>query len=284
MRAAMRKGLHVVTANKGPLVLAYPELAALAREQGVCLRFCGTVAGGLPAINLGQRDLAGATIERLEAVPNLTTSFILANVFAQRMAQGLTYEQALAAVQAQGCAEADPSLDVEGWDAANKLVILANSVLDVPATLKNVCVQGITGVPLADLQDARSQGKVIKLVASAIRQAEGTEHDPRKRSYTFTVAPTLLPADHPLARLGGQQMGIVYQTDIYGTVSASILEKEPIPSAAAMLRDLLEYPLNNWGKPAQAPVSGASSPRNIEMIPAGHTERVPCRSSSDRMR
>jgi homoserine dehydrogenase len=230
IRTAMRKGMHVATPNKGPLVLAYPELTALAREQGVQLRFCGTVAGGLPAINLGQRDLAGATIYRLEALPNLTTSFIL-----HQMTQGLTYAEALAAAQAQGCAEADPTLDVEGWDAAIKLVILANSVLGVPATLNDVSVQGITKVTLADLEQAQQNGQVIKLVATAARRAP-TES---AGSYALTVAPTTLPIEHPLARLSGQQMGIVYHTDIYGVISAAILETEPVPSAATMLRDLL---------------------------------------------
>jgi homoserine dehydrogenase len=232
MRTAMRKGMHVVTPNKGPLVLAFPELTALAREQGVQLRYCGTVAGGLPAINLGQRDLAGAIIHRLEALPNLTTSYIL-----DQMTRGLTYGQALASAQAQGCAEADPSLDVEGWDAANKLVILANSVLGMPATLDDVSVQGITGVTLADLEQARATGQVIKLLATATLQTDDLcPHDGR---YTLTVAPTPLPAKHPLAQLGGQQMGIVYHTDIYGVISAAILETEPVPSAATMLRDLL---------------------------------------------
>lgn len=226
MRTALSKGMHVVTDNKGPLVLAFAELAALARQKGVELRFSGTVGGGLPAINLGQRDLGGATIEKLEALPNLTTSFIL-----DQMARGLSYAQALAAAQAQGCAEADPSLDVDGWDAANKLVILAHSVLGVPATLADVQVQGITQITVADLEKAQAEGKAIKLVAQAVRQANGT--------YALTVAPTALPASHPLARLSGQQMGIVYHTDIYGTISAAITEEEPIPSAAAMLRDLL---------------------------------------------
>ena len=226
MRTAMEKGMHVVTPNKGPLVLAYAELTALAAARNVRLLFCGTVAGGLPAINIGRRDMAGATIERLEALPNLTTSFILA-----QMADGLAYAKALASAQAQGCAEADPSLDVDGWDAAIKLVILANSVLGMPATLDDVDVQGITGVTLDDLLAAKAEGKVIKLVASAVRRQDGT--------YALTVAPTPLPDSHPLARLSGQQMGIVYHTDIYGVISAAILEKEPVPSAATMLRDLL---------------------------------------------
>ena len=226
IRQALGKNMHVVTPNKGPLVLAYSELTSLAAEREVQLLFCGTVAGGLPAINIGRRDLAGATIHRIQALPNLTTSLIL-----ELMAQGKSYDQALAAAQQQGCAEADPSLDVEGWDAANKLVILANSVLGVPATLDQVQVQGITGITQDDLLAAASAGQVIKLVATAARQDDG--------AYTLTVAPTPLPGDHPLAQLSGHHMGIVYETDIYGTISANIREDEPIPSAATILRDLL---------------------------------------------
>ncbi|MGD8794063.1 MAG: homoserine dehydrogenase, partial [Anaerolineae bacterium] len=125
IEAALERGMDVVTANKAPLVLAFPRLEALARVQGAGLRYDATVAGGLPAVNLGRRDLAAAEIHRLEGILNLTTNYILT-----RMADdGLTYEQALADAQAAGHAETDPSLDVEGWDAANKLVILAHSVL-----------------------------------------------------------------------------------------------------------------------------------------------------------
>lgn len=226
IRTALNRGMHVVTPNKGPMVLAYDELTSLAREKGVSLRFCGTVAGGLPAINIGQRDLAGATITKLEALPNLTTSFIL-----DLMAHGQSYEQALTEAQAAGCAEANPSLDVDGWDAACKLVILANSVLGIPASLDDVHVQGITGLTLADLEAAKAADKVIKLVATADRQEDGR--------YALSVAPTPLPSTHPLAQLNGQQMGVVYHTDIYGVISAAILEEEPVPSAATMLRDLL---------------------------------------------
>ena len=142
IEAALGRGMHVVTANKAPLVLAFPRLLALAHERGVQLRFDATVAGGLPAVNLGQRDLAFADVHRLEGVLNLTTNYILT-----RMADdGLSYDEALADAQAAGHAETDPTLDVEGWDAANKLVILAHSVLGQPATLADVAVEGILGV------------------------------------------------------------------------------------------------------------------------------------------
>ncbi len=227
IEAALRRGMHVVTANKAPLVLAYPRLMALAEAHGVQLRFDATVAGGLPAINLGQRDLAAAEIHRLEGVLNLTTNYILT-----RMADdGLSYQEALAQAQAAGHAEADPSLDVQGWDAANKLVILANSVLGVPARLADVEIEGITGITAETLRRAAARGQRVKLVATAQRENDG---------YRLSVRPTGLDATHPLAQLGPQQMGIVYHTDICGVISAAIVEETPLPTAAAMLRDVVD--------------------------------------------
>jgi len=225
--AALVRGLHVVTANKAPLVLAFPHLLALAEQHGVQLRFDATVAGGLPAVNLGQRDLAAAEILRLEGLLNLTANYILT-----RMAQeGLSYDDALAQAQAAGHAETDPRLDVEGWDAANKLVILANSVLGFSATLADVTVEGIAGITADVLRQASAQGQRIKLVATAERQANG---------YHLSVRPTWLDAEHPLAQLGPAQMAICYHTDIMGIISATILEETPLPTAAAMLRDVIQ--------------------------------------------
>jgi len=227
IETALSKGMHVVMANKAPLVLAFPRLSDLARSRGVKLRFDATVAGGLPAINLGQRDLAAAQILRIEGVVNLTTNYII-----QRMGDGgLSYDEALAEAQAAGHAETDPTLDVEGWDAANKLVILANSVLDYPATLDDVEVKGIRDITAEILCKAVAEGKRIRLVATAEQEADG---------YRLCVRPTWLAADHPLAQLGPEQMGIVYYTDISGVISASILEETPLPTASAMLRDVVD--------------------------------------------
>jgi homoserine dehydrogenase len=227
MEAALSRRMHVVTANKAPLVLAYPRLQALAQERGVKLRFDATVCGGLPAVNLGQRDLRAADIHRLEGILNLTTNYILT-----RMAlDGLSYAEALAHAQAAGHAESDPTLDVEGWDAASKLVILAHSVLGVPITLADVTVEGILSVTPEMLRQAAAEGKRVKLLASAERQGEG---------YRFVVRPTWLNADHPLAQLGPKQMGILYHTDISGSISAAIVEETPLPTAAAVLRDVVD--------------------------------------------
>jgi homoserine dehydrogenase len=227
IETALSRGMHVVTANKAPLVLAFPRLLTLTRIHGVQLRFDATVAGGLPALNLGQRDLAAAEIHRLEGILNLTTNYILT-----RMAQdGLSYDEALAHAQDAGHAETDPSLDVEGWDAANKLVILAHSVLDYPVTLADVAVEGITHVNAETLRQAVAKGKRVKLVATAERDGD---------RYDLSVRPVWLDADHPLAQLGPKQMGIVYHTDISGVISAAIVEETPVPTASAVLRDVVD--------------------------------------------
>ncbi len=223
---ALSRGMDVVTANKAPLVHAFPHLQGLACEHGVSLRYDATVAGGLPAVNLGRRDLAAARIDRLEGILNLTTNYILTRM----EMDGLAYEAALDAARREGHAETDPSLDVEGWDAANKLVILANSVLRVPTTLQDVVVEGILHVIPEMLHDAAAGGRRIRLVAEARREGGG---------YRFEVRPRALEASHPLAGLAAKQMGIVYYTDSCGVLAASIVEETPVPTAAAMLRDIV---------------------------------------------
>ncbi len=227
MRAAMRKGMHVIAPDKGPLVVAYRELHELAKAQGVKLRFDGTVAGGLPAINLGARDLRGAVVQRIEAVPNLVTGYIM-----DMLADGVSWDEALERARDEGVLEADASWDLDGWDAAAKLVILVNAVLDYPTTLDDVVRTGIAAVGAEELVSACREGYRYRLLARAERQPDG--------DYALSVTPTPLPPEHPLGRLGLKQMGVVYITDIYGVITAIIDEPNPIPSAMSMLRDLLD--------------------------------------------
>jgi len=226
IRAALARQLPVVTANKGPLVLAYSELAALARQNGVPLLHSAAVTGGLPTLNIGTRDLGVATIERVEGILNGTTNYILS-----RMAEGQSYDEALKHAQDIGMAEADPSLDVDGWDAANKLVIIANAVLRRPTTLKDVTVEGIRRITLDDMRNAAEHRQTIKLIALAERIG---------KDYNLSVRPTRLDQSHPLARLGAGTMGIIYETDINGTIFAMIQEDDPYPTAAAVLRDIVQ--------------------------------------------
>jgi homoserine dehydrogenase len=231
-RAALRRGIPVVLANKGPLALAYAELAGLSdwgNAARPALRFSACVGGAMPTINIGVRDLAGARILRVEAVLNGTTQFLL-----RAMERGQSYPEVLADAQRRGLTETDPSLDVDGWDAANKLVILANAVLRQPTTLADVQVEGISGLTAALLQATADRGERIVLLCLAERQ--GGETGP----FSLSVRPTALPMDHPLARMDGDEMGVVYHTDIAGRSSATSREVDPVPTAAAMLRDLIE--------------------------------------------
>jgi homoserine dehydrogenase len=239
-----------VLANKGPLALAFQELAGMSdltenreprtenQESGSptepvqqprmgrpALRFSACCGGSLPTINIGQRDLIGCRIERVEAVLNGTTHGIL-----RIMEEGGDYAAALAEMQRRGIAETDPSLDVEGWDSANKLVILANAVLGRPTTLADVAVEGITGLTAEELRGALAHNARIVLLCLA---------EPFDGDYRLSVRPTTLPLDHPLARMSGDEMGVVYYTDIAGRASATTLERGPVPTAAAMLRDVL---------------------------------------------
>jgi homoserine dehydrogenase len=223
---SLSHGIDVVTANKAPLVLAYQRLTALAAEQNRTLLFSATVAGGLPTVNIGRRDLIVAEILRVEGVFNSTTNYILV----QMTEEGVSFEDALAEAQRAGVAEADPSLDIDGWDAANKLVIVANSVLGMPATLKDVSVQGVRGLSRADLLRATRAGRAIKLLATA---------EPAGDAYRLAVRPTELPLEHPLARLAKWHMGVIYTTDINGTITAIIREEGPTATTGAVLRDVV---------------------------------------------
>lgn len=225
IHAALERGWHVVSANKGPLVVAYSELAALARSRDLRLLHSGAVAGALPTVNIGQRDLAGCRIQRIEGLLNATTNYILT-----RMEQGISLEEALGEAQRIGIAEANPRLDLEGWDAANKLLLLSHSVLRHPVSLRDIQVRGILEIGADDLRQARARDETIKLLAVAEAHGDG---------YKLSVRPRRLPLDHPLARLGGQEMGILYETDSMGTLVATMRERGPMGTAAAMLRDVI---------------------------------------------
>jgi homoserine dehydrogenase len=223
----------VVATNRGAARLA--ELARtfgpLAQAHGTSLGYSATVCGALPVINIGQRDLVAADITTLAGIFNATTNFILAE-----MGTGRSFADALAEAQQRGIAETDPTLDVEGWDTANKLVIIANSFLGISVTLSDVKVQGITQVTAEDLRAARMAGNTIKLVARAERTDGG---------YALSVRPTIVPLHSFLGQCDGWEMGIELQSDLYGLMFYKIWEREPLPTAAAMLRDAV----NLLGRP-----------------------------------
>jgi homoserine dehydrogenase len=227
--------MSVVLANKGPLALAYQELHALALRpppsplipsaQGR-LRFSACVGGALPTINIGARDLAGSRITKVEAAVNGTCQGIV-----RMMERGVSFDAGRGGMQRRGVVEADPSLDIDGWDEAVKLVIIANAVLGRPTTLADLTVRGIRGLTPDDLGQARARGERITLLGLA---------EWNGRDYDLSVAPVALPADHPIARMGDDEMGVVYHTDVSGRISAFAEEISAMPTAAAMLRDVID--------------------------------------------
>jgi len=226
---ALAAGLPVVMASKGPLVLAFEELAALSDwrdPRKPALRFSGAVGGALPSVNLGRRDLAGAKILKLEGVLNLCCPLILAD-----LERGLSMDEAITRAQALGLLETDPSLDIDGHDAAAKLVILAQAVLNQPARMADVCREGIRGVTPERMAEVRARGRRLVMLARAEREGE---------AFRLSVGPTELELDHPLARLEGDAAGIVYDTDIQGRQACFTYGQGPMGTAAAMLRDALE--------------------------------------------
>jgi homoserine dehydrogenase len=227
VRIAIRRGMGVVLADKGPLVHAFAELTAAADAARVGLAYSATVCGALPVVNVGRRDLAACEIRSLRGIFNSTSNFILT-----AMARGGSYQEALHEAQRAGVAEADPTLDVEGWDTANKLVIIVNSILRQPATLADIRpLIGITDITPEQIRHAAMRREVIKLVASALRIADG--------HYTLSVQPELLPEDDFLAQINGWEMGIVFDTDIMGRQQFKVDERGPLPTAGAILRDVI---------------------------------------------
>jgi homoserine dehydrogenase len=177
--SAMRSGKHVITVNKGPLALSFPSLMELANYNGVLLRFSGTVGGGTPILEFAKRCLKGDRIISFKGILNGTTNYILS-----KMEEGLTFDSALNDAKQKGYAEAVPSLDIEGYDAAAKLVIMANLIMGMKVTIKDINRTGISFVQVSDVQRAQERGNAIKLLAICdknkldVRPTEVSKKDP----------------------------------------------------------------------------------------------------------
>jgi homoserine dehydrogenase len=200
VRAALAGGAHVVTANKGPAAFAYRTLARAAARARRRFLFEGAVMDGIPIFNLVRETLPAVTITGFRGVVNSTTNYILT-----AMEQGEPFATALARMREAGIAEADASLDVDGWDAAAKTAALANVWLDARTTPHSVERIGISPETSARAIAARAAGRRLKLVARARR--EGTR-------VTARVSPEELPADDLLAGLEGQQNAMILETDV----------------------------------------------------------------------
>lgn len=220
---AINRGRHVVTSNKGPVALHYHTLEALAREKGVQFRFEATVAGAIPIIHTLLHSLGGNEIIALYGVLNGTCNYILT-----RMAEeGLTYKQALDEARTLGYAEADPTYDVKGIDAAIKLVILANTVWKKEIRLSDVDVTGIDLLTEEALRLADQQEATIRLIGEII---------PSRNIYR--LCPRIIPKDHPLV-VHGSLNAIIIRTDLAGDLVFVGKGAGSLETASAVIGDIL---------------------------------------------
>lgn len=224
VRASLEGLAHVVTANKGPVAFAYQELDALAESVDRSFLFEGAVMDGVPIFNLVQDTMPGVEVQAFRGVINTTCQFALSE-----LERGVGLDEAIAAMQAQGIAEADPSLDIDGWDAAAKVAALANVLLDAGLTPHQVERTGIRDVGRDDVADARAQGRRIRLVASAARHG---------RIIEARVEPELLDAGDPLAHLGSVENALYLKTDLLGEIGIVQRTSSLTQTAYALLSDL----------------------------------------------
>ena len=223
---AIRAGRHVVTANKQLLSQHGEELWEAARTEGVQLRFEGAVAGVVPVIRVLQESLAGARIDRVHGIVNGTTNFILTEM----ARTGATFEAALAEAQRLGYAEADPSEDVDGRDAAAKMAILARLAFDTPVHLDQVRYDGIEHVQPADLEYARELGLELKLVGTAERIGSGL---------SVRVHPIFLYPGHPLASVSGPFNAVTVESEAITEITMSGPGAGGPQTANAVLGDVI---------------------------------------------
>ena len=226
IQAALKQGKHVVTGNKEVIAKYGPSLMTLARTNGVGLRFEAAVGGGIPIIAPLRRDLAGNQVIAISAIINGTTNYILT-----RMAQeGASFEEALAEAQSLGYAEADPTSDVEGIDAAYKLAIMASLGFKTRVEHAAVYREGIASLEARDFQYADELGYAIKLIARADRVPEGI---------LARVVPTLVPYTDPLANVDGVINAVQVEGDLVGRVTFQGPGAGAGPTASAVLGDVI---------------------------------------------
>ena len=225
IRVALQKGLHVVTANKGPVAIAYRELSQLARKKKLAFRFEGTVLDGTPVFNLVKHTLLGTQILGFHGILNSTNNLVLSE-----MEEGRSRESALEKARAMGVAEADASHDIEGWDTATKTAVLANVLLDANLRPTDATRMGIGAVRPEDLKLARQKGKTLRLIGRASREG---------KKVRARVTPELLDSSDPLSTVRRTTNALAIQTDTMKELV--VVEKDPDieQTVYALLSDIL---------------------------------------------
>ena len=224
--AAFAAGKHVVTANKALLGRHVEAFARAAREHGVQLKCEASCGGGIPIVSTLERDLVGNEILTIAGILNGTTNYILSRM----EAEGADYADVLADAQAKGYAEADPSADVDGFDAASKTAILASIGFSSRVTTDDVYQQGIRTISAEDISVAHDLGYTIKLLGIARNTAEGVD---------VRVHPTMIPLDHQLAKVSGAMNAVYVVGDAVGETMFYGAGAGSFPTASAVVGDIL---------------------------------------------
>jgi len=234
VRNALKKGWSVVLANKAPLVLAYDELQKLARDNNCQLAYSATVCGGLPVINVLQRDLKLTEMIRFRGILNATTNFIL-----QELETGGSFDEAVKEAQRTGAAEADPSLDVNGYDTANKLYIIMKSFTNYTGQLNDIQIEGIQNITVNQLVESKNKGQKIKLLGIAEKVDS---------QWKLEVKPVEVDEASFIGNCDGWEMGIELDTDLYENITMKKREEDPVGTSAAVLRDAIQLADDLIGK------------------------------------
>jgi homoserine dehydrogenase len=227
MLEAIAAGKHVVTANKALLAVHGSEIFAAARERGVVVAFEAAVAGGIPIIKALREGLTANRIEWVAGIINGTTNFILSEM----RSKGLDFGVVLKEAQRLGYAEADPTFDIEGIDAAHKATIMSAIAFGVPVQFEKAHVEGITALQAADIRYAEQLGYRIKLLGITRRRDRGLE---------LRVHPTLIPSQRLIANVEGAMNAVVVQGDAVGTTLYYGKGAGSEPTASAVVADLVD--------------------------------------------
>lgn len=225
-KAAFESGKHIVTSNKGPAALQYAALKKLAEQNNVKFMIEGTVMSGTPVINLANGPLAGCEISAIKGILNGTTNYMLSE-----MENGMTYDDVLKKAQELGYAEADPTGDVEGFDAMAKVIILSNVVMNTSIGADDVQREGITKITPKMIADAKNENSRWKLIGSIEKQ---------KDEIKASVKPEKLPLTHPLANIMGATNALTFTTDLLGDITIIGAGAGKIETGYSILTDILE--------------------------------------------
>ncbi len=226
LKTALNHGVHVITANKGPVVHAYHDLQTLAAQHGKRFLHEAAVMGGAPIFSLFRGALPAANLLGFRGILNSTTNLILTE-----MENGLTFEAAVKKAQDLGIAETDPTADVDGWDAAVKVSALATVLMDVPVKPQAVAPVGIRGLSGEAVRAARAAGRPYKLICQATKNADGT--------VSASVRPEQVEPTDPLANVNGASSMITFRTDTLYGLTLSEIDPDALTTAYGPLADFV---------------------------------------------